>query len=181
MIALFIFPSLASTVNVVGRIRIAWRRAWRVLFCVFLNLFYFLSHFLLLDLLYLLSSDQSYLFLLVDLLHLLSPKESYLLDDESKNYGSDYRSSVTCYFPLRFDDSIGHVSSLVYGIFVPIGVKSNCDVVALALFLPIGVEFKSSRLSKYFGAQSTDFPSKLQDQFFSHSPGLALSHSFRPL
>ena len=85
------------------------------------NDFSFLSRLLILDLLYLLSSDQSYLF-----------------DDESDNDGSESGSSGMCSFPdfsLRFDDTIGCVSGLGSDIFVPTGVESKCDIFSFVMFM----------------------------------------------
>ena len=90
--------------------------------------FFFLSRCFLFDLLYFLSSDESY-----------SP------GDDSDDDGSDYGSSGTysfCAFYLRFDNSVGSVSGLVSGIFVPTGVESKCDIFTSDLFVPIGVDFK---------------------------------------
>ena len=61
--------------------------------------FFFLLHSLLLDLIYLLSLD-----------------ESDSLYDESDDDGSDSGSSGTCYFLLCFDNSAGCVSGLVSGV-----------------------------------------------------------------
>ena len=55
--------------------------------------------------------------LLLDFLYLLSLDESYLLDDESDNDGSDFGSSGTCACPFRFYDSIGRFSGVGYGLF----------------------------------------------------------------
>ena len=41
--------------------------------------------------------------------------KSYYLDDESDNDGSDSGSSDTCYFPLCFDNYVGHVIGLGSG------------------------------------------------------------------
>ena len=71
------------------------------------------------------SLAQLYLFLLLDFLYWLSSDESDLLDDESDNDGSDSGSSGAFSFPLRFDNSVGRVISLGYGIFVTIGVESK--------------------------------------------------------
>ena len=52
-----------------------------------------------------------------------------MLDDEYGNDGSDSGSYGTFNFPFCFDDFVDHVSGVSYGIFVPIGFKSKCDVV----------------------------------------------------
>ena len=75
-------------------------------------------------------------------LYLLSLDESDFLDDKSDDDGSDSRSSGTCYSPLRFDNSFGRVSVLGSGIFIPIGIESNCDVFVFVVFVSIGVESK---------------------------------------
>ena len=67
-----------------------------------------------------------------------------MLDDESDNDGSDSGSSGAFSFPLRFDNSVGRVISLGYGIFVTIGVESKCDFFAFVMFVSIGVESKGS-------------------------------------
>ena len=85
--------------------------------------FFFLSHPLILDLLYFLSSDKL---------------ES--LDDESDNDGSYSGSSRTCAFPLRFGDSVGRFSGVGYGVFIPIGVDSNCEMFTFFVFITIGVD-----------------------------------------
>ena len=87
--------------------------------------FFFLSRILILDYLYFLSSD-----------------EPDSLDGESDNDGYDSESSGTWYFPLRFDDFVGCVIGLGCGVFVPIGVKSKCDVFAFVVFVPILVDYK---------------------------------------
>ena len=65
-----------------------------------------------------------------------------MLDDHSDDGGSDSRSSGTCAFPFCFDDSVGCVSGVGSGMFFPIGVEENCDVILFVLFVPIGVEYK---------------------------------------
>ena len=95
----------------------------------------------------------------------MSSDKSDLLDDESDDDGSDYGSSGTCFFLLRFDDSVGHVSLLGSGVFVPTRVKSKCDVFEFVVFMPIVVEPKRGQLIEIFGAQIPDFCSKFQNQF----------------
>ena len=75
--------------------------------------------------------------LLLYLLYLLSLDKSGSLEDESYTDRSDSETSVTCTFPLRFYKSVGNVSGLACGAFVPIGVESKCDVVTFAVFVPI--------------------------------------------
>ena len=71
-----------------------------------------------------------------------------MLDDESDNDRSDYESYDMCYFSLHFDDSIGRVSALGFGVFVPTGVESNCDVLVFFVSMSIIVELKVGRLIK---------------------------------
>ena len=84
--------------------------------------------------------------LILDLLYLLSLDESDLLDDESDDDWSDYRSSFMCAFYSRFDESFVSVSGVGSGFFVLIGVLSDCDVVVFMVFLRIGVEYKGGQL-----------------------------------
>ena len=88
--------------------------------------------------------------MLLDLLHFLSSDESDSFNEEFANDGSEFGSSGTCAFPFCFDDYVGPVSGVGYGIFYPIGVESNCDVVTLVLLVPIGVESKGGQLIKIF-------------------------------
>ena len=88
--------------------------------------------------------------LLLYLLYLLSSDKSDSLDDEYDDDGSDSGSYVTCNFTFRFDDSIVLVSGVGSGVFVPIGVDPNCDVVMLVVFVPIGVDSKCGRLIEIF-------------------------------
>ena len=88
--------------------------------------------------------------LLLDLLYFLSSYESDLLDDESDDNGSDSGSSGACPFPFRFDDSVGRFSGVGFVFFVPIGVKSNCEVVTFVMFVPLGVECKYGQLIEMF-------------------------------
>ena len=88
--------------------------------------------------------------LLLDFIYLMSSDESYLLDDESEYDGYNSRSSGTCPFPFHFDDSIGCVSGVGFGIFSQTGVESNCDIVTFVLFVPIGVKSKGGQLIEMF-------------------------------
>ena len=83
----------------------------------------------------------------------MSSDESDLLKDESDVDGYDYESSGTysfCGFSLCFDNSVGHVSVLGYGIFVPLGVESKCDIFVFVLFELKGVDSNGGRLIKCF-------------------------------
>ena len=83
------------------------------------------------------------------LLQFLSYDESDFLHYESDNDGSESRSNGTCAFLFCFDYSVGRVDysvgsvrGVASSVFFPIGIKSNCDVVLLVLFVTIGVESK---------------------------------------
>ena len=92
-------------------------------FFVRFRCFFFLSHCLPFDWMYLLSSD-----------------ESDSLDDESEDDGYDSGSSCTYFFyafSLRFDDSVNSVSGLGYVVFVPKVVDSKCDIFVFDVFVPI--------------------------------------------
>ena len=80
-----------------------------------------------------------------------------MLDSESDDDVSNYRSSGTCNFTFRFEDSVGHIDYSVDlvcgmdpGFFVLIGIDYNCDVVPLVMFVPIGVESKGGQLIEIF-------------------------------
>ena len=82
-------------------------------------------------------------------MHLMPLDELYSLNDESDNDGSDSGSACTRAFTFCFDDFVGHVENYVgrvydmgSGVFVPVVIESNCDVVPLVVFLEIGVESK---------------------------------------
>ena len=137
MAILFMF--LASVGTFIGRIRIAWRWVWRVLFLCFWR-FFFLS-----------------LFFLIGLLELLSFDELYLFADESDNNGSGSGSPSTCDFPFCSGKSVGSVGESVgcvrrvgYIFFVLTGIKSIGDVVLLVMFVPREVESKGGRLIELF-------------------------------
>ena len=53
-------------------------------------------------------------------------------------------------FSLRFDNSIGRVSGLGSGVFIPTGVESKCDIFVFVMFVPIRVESKGGRLVETF-------------------------------
>ena len=55
-----------------------------------------------------------------------------------------------CAFPLRSEKSVGHVSGLVSGIFVPIEVDPKCDAVDFVVFMPTGVNSKGGQLIEMF-------------------------------
>ena len=70
---------------------------------------------------------------------------------------------------------------LVHALFVPILVKSKCDVVTFVVFVPIWVESKGGWLIKCFSAQIPEFSFKFQNKFYSYSHGMTLPHLLRSL
>ena len=80
------------------------------------------------------------------------------LDDESDDDGSDCGSSGTCAFPFPFDDSVGRVSGVGSGVFVPIVVEYKYDVVKFVVFIPTIVKSKSGQLIKMFWCSNFLFP-----------------------
>ena len=56
-----------------------------------------------------------------------------------------FEASVGC-----FDDFISCVCGVGSGMFVPIVIDSNCDVVLLVVFVPIGFESKGGHLIELF-------------------------------
>ena len=97
-----------------------------------------------------LSSSESHSFLLLDFLYLLSSDESDSLDDESDNDASDFLYVGMCTFPFCFEDSVGPICGVGYDVFFPIGNDSNCDIFSLVVFIPIVVYSKGSRLIEIF-------------------------------
>ena len=100
-----------------------------------------------------------------DLLSLVSFDELDSFDDDSDDNGSGSGSSSMCAFPFSSDESIGRVvesvgrvSGVGYGIFVPTGIDSIGDVVLLVLFVPKGVESKSGQLIEIFCRSTSLFP-----------------------
>ena len=72
-----------------------------------------------------------------------------LFDDESDSDGSGSGSPGTCAFPFcsgkyvgSVGKSVGGVSGVGSGVFVPTGIESIDDVVMLVVFVPRGVESK---------------------------------------
>ena len=53
-------------------------------------------------------------------------------------------------FSLHLGYSIGGVSSLGSGVFVPTGVESKCDIFAFVMFTPIEVDSKGDGLIETF-------------------------------
>ena len=95
---------------------------------------------------------------------MLSAGKSDSLDDEYENDGSESRPAGKCAFPFRFEESVvrvgdsvgrveysvGYVSGMGSGIFVPTGINSIGDVFLLVVFVPKGYESKGSRLIEIF-------------------------------
>ena len=85
---------------------------------------------------------------LFDLLYILSSDKSYSINDYSYDDGSEFRSSrkyFFCAFSLRFGDSVGVVSGLGSGFFVPTGVNYKCDF-SFVVFIAVVVESKGGQL-----------------------------------
>ena len=74
------------------------------------------------------------------LLELPSFNELDLFDDDSDNDGSGSGSPGMCAFFSW--NSVGRVSGVCYGIFVPTGIESIGDIVLLVVLVPKGVNFK---------------------------------------
>ena len=55
-----------------------------------------------------------------------------------------------CAFPFCFDDSVGSVRGVGYGVFVTVGIESNFDYVMFVMFVPIVVESKGGRIIEIF-------------------------------
>ena len=54
------------------------------------------------------------------------------------------------HFFLYFDYSVGRVSGLGSGFFVPTGVESKCDIFGFFVFVTIGVKYKGGQLIEMF-------------------------------
>ena len=67
------------------------------------------------------------------------------------------------------------------GVFVLTVIESIVDVVLLVVFVPIGVDSKGGQIIELFGAQSPNFPSNFENQFYNYSLVLTFSRSFQPL
>ena len=74
----------------------------------------------------------------------------FFFDDESDNDESGSGSPGTCAFPFFSVNSVGCVSGVGSGVFVPTGIKSIGDVVQLFVFVIRGVESKFGRLIEIF-------------------------------
>ena len=86
-------------------------------------------------------------------MYLLSLEESDSLDDKFDYDGSDYGCSGTCYFTTFssvFDESVGHISGLGSGVFIPTRVDSKGNIFVFVVFISIGVKSKCGRLIKMF-------------------------------
>ena len=61
----------------------------------------------------------------------------YLFNDDSDDDGSGSRSPGMCALPFFSGNSVGCVSGVGSGIFVPTGIESIGDVIPLVTFVPI--------------------------------------------
>ena len=119
-------------ITFVRRIRVNRQWVWKFLFRTFLTLF-FKSRLLLLDVLYLLSSD-----------------ELDSLDDESDDDESESGYSGTCYFLLRFNNSLGRVSGLGSRFLLINRSRFQMWFFSFVVFVPIWVDSKGGRPIKMF-------------------------------
>ena len=90
------------------------------------------------------------LFFFIALLELLFFDNLDLFDDESENDGSGSGSPGTYAFPFCSGESVGGVTGVGSGVFVPTGIKLIADVVPLVVFVLRGVESKVGRLIELF-------------------------------
>ena len=88
-----------------------------------------------------------------------------MLDDESDNDGSDSGFSGTCYFPLRFDDSNGCFSGLGYGVFVPTGVDSTCNLFPFVVLVLFGFDSKDGQIIKKLALKFLIIPPNFKISF----------------
>ena len=72
------------------------------------------------------------------------------MDDESDDDESESVSSDMCSFPFSFDNSVGLVCGLGYGVLVPTEVDPKCEVFAFVVLMPIGVEYNGVLLIEMF-------------------------------
>ena len=82
------------------------------------------------------------------------------------------------HFFLRFNDSVGRVSGLGSGVFVPTIVESKCGILCLSCFYQKESNTKVVDSLKYFGAQIPYSLSKFGTQFCTYSHDLNLTYSF---
>ena len=74
----------------------------------------------------------------------------YFFDDECDNDGSGSSSPGTFDFPFSSGKSVGSVSGICSGNFVPIEIESVGDFFQLVVFVPRGVDSKGSQLIESF-------------------------------
>ena len=67
---------------------------------------------------------------------MISVEKLYIFDDEFEYDGSGSGSPSTCDFPFCYGNSVGCVSGVGSGVFVPTGIDSIGDVVPLVVFVP---------------------------------------------
>ena len=106
--------------------------------------------------------------LILDFLYFLSSVKSDLLDDESKDGESDsgYTGTYAYHaFYLCFDHSVGSVSGLGSGVFVPIGIDSNFLFLRLECLYQYELVPNRFDSFKCFGAQIYFYISKFKLSF----------------
>ena len=121
-VVLLFIASISFIITFVGKIRVALRWFWQVLFCALPMFFPFIASF-------------DFWFTIFSVIG----KISYLLDDESDQLGSDYGSSGMYSFHtfhLRIEKSVVSVSVLGSDAFAPTGVDfqrwlTPCIILAL--------------------------------------------------
>ena len=103
---------------------------------------------------------------------MLSFKELDLFDDKSDNDGSGSGSPGTCTFQFcsgksvsSGGKSVGGVSGVGSGVFIPTGIESIGDVFPLFVFLPRGVESKGGRFTEFLAPKIFIFPQSFKISF----------------
>ena len=94
---------------------------------------------------------------------MLSSDESDLLNNESEHYVSESGSAGNWVFLFALKILLVMLTTPLVTLttlfvmfvawlldFPPIGIKSNCDIVPLVVFVPIGVDSKGDRLIEIF-------------------------------
>ena len=89
-------------------------------------------------------------FFLINLLELISFDKFYIFGDDSDDDGSGSGSPGTCTFLFCSGNSVGCVSDVGSGIFVPTGIELIGDVFPLVVLVPRGVESKGGRPIELF-------------------------------
>ena len=162
---LLIIASLTFIVAFVQRIGFTRQWVWQVLFHSFPTLFLFIAYLTSGFAGFSVISQIKKIFLIYSL-NFLSLDESDSLDDD----GSGFGYYGTCSFPFYFDDSVGSVSGLGSGIFVPTGVKSKCEIFAFVVLVSIGSSPKVDDSSKKLALKFLIFPPSFKINFIVASP-----------